>query len=56
MSEEGRQGCWGLGGPCKVRSYVREAGSGRGSLYGEVKCIMGNGHMGPLCEQNDRHD
>ena len=26
----------------------------RGSLYGEVQCIMDNGHMGsPPCGQND---
>ena len=24
------------------------------ALYGEVQCIMGNGHMAPLYEQNDR--
>ena len=43
---------WGLGpwpgGPCtKVR----------GSLYGRVQCITGNGHMGPLPSllQTGRH-
>ena len=24
-----------------------------GSLHSEVQCIMGNGHMGPPCEQRD---
>ena len=28
----------------------------RGTLYSEVQCIMGNGHMGaPAYEQTDRH-
>ena len=26
---------------------------GRGSLYGEFQCIVGNGDTGPPCEQND---
>ena len=35
------------------------SGQGRdwGYMYGEIQCIMGNGHMGtPLaCEKNDRY-
>ena len=31
-------------------------GVGIGSLYSEVQCIMGNGHMGPVDRQTDRHD
>ena len=40
---EGRLGLE-LGGPYIVRSHVRIGGS----LYSEVQCIMGNGHMGTL--------
>ena len=29
---------WGSGGPCTVGSQV---------VTGEIKCILGNGHMGP---------
>ena len=29
---------------------------GLGSLYNEVQCSMGNGHMGPLFLWTDRHD
>ena len=32
---------------------LRQGDSGLG-LYSEVQCIKGNGHMGPL-KQNDRH-
>ena len=34
---------------CTMRSHVH-----RGSLYSEVQCIMGNGHMGPLPYPVDR--
>ena len=41
-------------GPCPVRSYVQRgwlglgwSGVGGGYPSSEVKCIMGNGHMGP---------
>ena len=27
----------------------------KGSLYGEVPCIMGNVHMESVCGQKDRH-
>ena len=44
--------------------YIRGPGMGPGPIggrvalyidgkYGDVKCIKGNGHMGPLCEQTD---
>ena len=33
----------------------KEARAGRGVLYGEVQCIMGDGHMGPP-PPTDRHD
>ena len=35
-----------------VRSPVKVGGPG-GSLYGEIQCIMGNGHMGLSCGLND---
>ena len=39
----------GLGGVCTVRSNVQGNGLELGvSLYGEVQCILGNGHMGTL--------
>ena len=45
-------------GPCTGRSVVGRAG-GSGSLYGEIQCIMGNGHMPFWTEwltATDRHD
>ena len=62
MSREGA-GVWK--GPCSVRSHIcrgfpvvyseipcLEGGTGaRWSLNSEVQCIMGNGHMEPLCGQ-----
>ena len=56
----------GDGGPCMegagtgaggvlIRGWGQAGGGGVGSLYGEVQCIMGNGHMGLPCRQNDRH-
>ena len=36
----------GMVGPCTSRSHIRGEGAGRGSLYGEVQCIIGNGYMG----------
>ena len=30
-------------------SPCTEESQGRGSLYGEVQCILGNGHMGCPC-------
>ena len=43
---------WGLGGPCRVRSHAQ--GTGGENLYGEVQCIMGNVHMGPLVDRQRR--
>ena len=40
------------GGPCIVRSHVQE-GRARGSMYGEVQCITGDGHLVLPCEQTD---
>ena len=34
--------------PCLERGRLVSVG-----LYSEVQCIMGNGHMGTLCGQND---
>ena len=42
---------------CTVRSDLNKFGHFQGwgeSLYSEVQCIMGNGHMGPL--STDRHE
>ena len=60
------------GGSCTVMTKLNETedvrgtlysevpypGEGQvgGSLFGELQCIIGNGHMGPCCEQTDRHD
>ena len=44
----------GAGGLCTVRSQLlgvgraKAGGRARASLYGEVQCIMNNGHMGSL--------
>ena len=50
--------CTGVGGwgPCMVGFLM--GGLGQGFLYGEVQCIMGNGHMGPPpCDRMaDRHN
>ena len=44
---------WGMGCPSAMITSLNMFG---GSLYGELQCIMGNGHMGPTpsCEQTDR--
>ena len=41
---------WKPGELCAVRFHVRGGGEAgvRGSLHGEVQCIMGDGHMRPL--------
>ena len=45
-------------GPCPVRWHVGGEGAERtqpgGSLYFEVPCIIGNGHMEPAVDR-DRH-
>ena len=43
---------WELGGPCRVTSHAQ--GTGSENLYGEVQCIMGNVHMGPLVDRQIR--
>ena len=44
-----------VGGSCTEEGGGLRPGSGR-SLYGEVQCIMRNGHMGsPMERQTDRH-
>ena len=41
-------------GDCTVRSNIwRWMVCGQGALYSEVRCIMANGQMGPLCGQNN---
>ena len=50
---------WGAGpGGCTVRSKLNKFEQSRGSLYGEIQCIMDNGHTGTLPPGNihtDRH-
>ena len=53
-------GRWGRvrgGGHCTVKSNLNKFGHFQGwgvSLYSEVQCIMGNGHMGPPSHPVDR--
>ena len=44
------QGGLGPGDPYLVRSHVQG-----GSLYGEVQCILGNGHMGTDVPSRQTH-
>ena len=48
-------GCWDRGWWGPYTGLGPGRGGGVGSLYGEVQCIMGNGHMGLPCRKNDRH-